>query len=143
MVHVTDMGQEGFVKDAGDVVKVGQKIQVRVKEVDDQGRINLSMNMDPTKDKPREERPRTGGGYRGGDRGGSRGGFGGGQSFGGSRGGFGGGRSGGFSRGPSRGGFGGARSGGFRRDDRGGDTGGPHFPTSRLMGDSPKKDFGR
>lgn len=143
MVHVTDMGQEGFVKDAGDVVKIGQKIQVRVKEVDDQGRINLSMNMDPTKDKPREERPR-GGGFRGGDRGGSRGGFGGGRSFdrGPSRGGFGGGRSGGFSRGPSRGGFGG-RSGGFRRDDQGASTGGPHFPTSRLMGDSSKKDFGR
>jgi polyribonucleotide nucleotidyltransferase len=143
MVHVTDMGQEGFVKDAGDVVKVGQKIQVRVKEVDDQGRINLSMNMDPSKDKPREERPR-GGGYRGGDRGGSRGGFGGGRSFGGggSRGGFAPrGRS-TFGR-PSGQSFGGGRTS-FRRDDRGeGGTGGPHFPTSRLMGDSPKKDFGR
>jgi polyribonucleotide nucleotidyltransferase len=137
MVHVTDMGQEGFVKDAGDVVHIGQKVQVRVKEIDDQGRINLSMNMDPTKDKPREERPH--GGFGGG-----RGGFGGG------RGGFGGGR-GGFSRGPSRGGFGGGRSGGFsrggsrpgfsRQDDNGG-SGGPHFPTSRLVDDS-KKDFGR
>ena len=71
MVHVTDMGQEGFVKDAGDVVQIGQKVQVRVKEIDDMGRINLSMNMDPTKDKPREERPR--GGFGGGS-----GGFGGG-----------------------------------------------------------------
>jgi len=135
MVHVTDMGQEGFVKDAGDVVKIGQKVQVRVKEVDDQGRINLSMNMDPSKDKPREERPR--GGF-GGDRGG--------------RGGFGGDRRGGFSRGPrtngyqrganrgfagSRGGF--SRGGGFDRPDRGGESGGPHFPTSRLV--SEKKDF--
>jgi polyribonucleotide nucleotidyltransferase len=139
MVHVTDMGQEGFVKDAGDVVKIGQKVQVRVKEIDDMGRINLSMNMDPTKDKPREERPR-GGGF-----GGSRGGFGGG------RGGFSGGR-GGFSRGPSRGGYGGGRSGGFSRggssrpgfssQDENGGSGGPHFPTSRLVDDS-KKNFGR
>jgi polyribonucleotide nucleotidyltransferase len=139
LVHVTDMGVEGFVKDAGDVVHIGQKVQVRVKEIDDQGRINLSMNMDPTKDKPREERPR--GGFGGG-----RGGFGGG------RGGFGGGR-GGFSRGPSRGGYGGGRSGGFsrggssrpgfsRQDDNGG-QGGPHFPTSRLVEDSKKDSFGR
>ena len=113
MVHVTDMGQEGYVKDAGDVVHIGQKVQVRVKEIDDQGRINLSMNMDPTKDKPREERPR--GGFGGG-----RGGFGGG------RGGYGGGRSGGFSRGGSRPDF----------------SSGPHFPTSRLIEDS-KKSFDR
>jgi predicted RNA-binding protein with RPS1 domain len=39
MVHVTDMGQEGFVKDAGDVVQIGQKIQVRVKKIDEMGRI--------------------------------------------------------------------------------------------------------
>ena len=142
MVHVTDMGQEGFVKDAGDVVQVGQKVQVRVKEIDDQGRINLSMNMDPTKDKPREERPH--GGF-GGDRG-SRGGFSGGRSGGFSRGGS---RSGGFSRGGDRGfsgprregGFsrgGGSRSG-FSRPDENGGAGGPHFPTSRLV--SEKKDF--
>ncbi|HUC94829.1 MAG TPA: polyribonucleotide nucleotidyltransferase [Candidatus Saccharimonadales bacterium] len=130
MVHVTDMGQEGFVKDAGDVVHIGQKVQVRVKEIDDQGRINLSMNMDPTKDKPREERPR--GGF-GGGRGGSRGGFGGG------RGGFGGSR-GGFSRGPSRGGFGGPRRS-FGENSRD-SSGGPHFPTSRLVEDS-KPSFDR
>jgi len=148
MVHVTDMGQEGYVKDAGDVVHIGQKVKVRVKEIDDQGRINLSMNMDPTKDKPREERPR--GGFGGG-----HGGYGGGRSFdrgGGTRGGFGGPRSvsgfrggrGGF----SRGGFGGrppvrrayGSESGFQRDDRGG-SGGPHFPTSRLVNE--KKDFGR
>lgn len=127
MVHVTDMGQEGFVKDAGDVVKIGQKVQVRVKEIDDQGRINLSMNMDPSKDKPREERPRSGGfGGRGGDRGG--------------RGGFGGERRGGFSRGGGRS-FGGPRRNSFDRPDRG-TSGGPHFPTSRLMGDD-KKGFDR
>lgn len=57
MVHVSDMG-EGFVKDPNDVVSLGQKVQVRVKEIDDLGRINLSMRMDPSTDKPREERPR-------------------------------------------------------------------------------------
>ena len=70
MVHVSDMG-EGFAKDPNDVVKIGQKVQVRVKEIDDLGRINLSMNMDPSKDKLKEDRPhfagllRGGGGFRG------------------------------------------------------------------------------
>jgi len=135
MVHVSDMGKEEFVKDAGDVVSIGQKVQVRVKEIDDMGRINLSMNLDPAKDKPREERPRSGG--FGGP---SRGGFGGPRREGGfSRGGFGGrpparrayGPE-GFSRGPRR---------DFGSPDRG-EAGGPHFPTSRLVDDS-KKDFGR
>ena len=131
MVHVSDMGREEFVADANDVVKIGDKVKVRVVKIDEMGRINLSMNMDPTKDKPREERPRNGG--RGG--------------FGGSRGGFGGGSRGGYSRGPSRGGRGGGYSRGgprnsfSRRDDNGG-GGGPHFPTSRLVDDS-KKDFNR
>lgn len=117
LVHVSDMAEE-FVKDPNDIVKIGDKITVRVREVDTLGRINLSMNMDPTKDKPKTER-----GHGGGD----RGGFGGPR-----RGGFGGprrdfsprGRSTSFSRG---------------RDDR---RGGPHFPTSRLL-DENKKDFGR
>jgi polyribonucleotide nucleotidyltransferase len=134
MVHVTDMGVEGFVKDAGDVVHIGQKVQVRVKEIDDQGRINLSMNMDPTKDKPREERPR-------GSFGGGRGGYGGGRNS------FGGGRT-GYQRGANRG-FGGSRGGysrgpraGFSRPDENGGAGGPHFPTSRLVEES-KKSFDR
>ncbi|HJX59186.1 MAG TPA: polyribonucleotide nucleotidyltransferase [Patescibacteria group bacterium] len=55
LVHVSDMG-EGFVKNPEDVVKLGDKIKVRVKEIDNLGRINLSMNMDPSKDKPRAER---------------------------------------------------------------------------------------
>jgi polyribonucleotide nucleotidyltransferase len=127
MVHVSDMGRDEFVADAGDVVKIGDKIKVRVVRIDEMGRINLSMNMDPAKDKPREERPRSGG-FRGGDRGG-RGGFGGGRSggFGGPR------REGGFSRGPRR---------DFGNPDRGA-GGGPHFPTSRLTGDSSSKGFDR
>mgnify|MGYP001607645336 CR=1 FL=1 len=60
MVHVSDMG-EGFVKNPEDVVKLGDKIKVRVKEIDSLGRINLSMNMDPAKDKPRERRESFGG----------------------------------------------------------------------------------
>jgi len=138
MVHVSDMGKEEFVQDANDVVKIGDKLKVRVVKIDEMGRINLSMNMDPTKDKSREERPRNGGfgGSRGGFSGG-RGGFGGrggGYQRGGGRGGFGGDRRGGFSRGSSRSGF-------SRQDDNGG-SGGPHFPTSRLVGDS-KKSFDR
>jgi polyribonucleotide nucleotidyltransferase len=107
LVHISDMA-ESFVKDPSDVVKIGDKVKVRVKEIDDLGRINLSMNMDPSKDKPREERP--------------RGGFGGGRSF-----------------GPRREGGFRSRRGSFPRGDR--SAGGPHFPTSRLLGD--KKDFNR
>ena len=42
MVHVSKMSTE-YVKDPNDVVKIGDKVKVRVAEVDDQGRINLSM----------------------------------------------------------------------------------------------------
>jgi polyribonucleotide nucleotidyltransferase len=147
MVHVTDMGQEGYVKDAGDVVQIGQKVQVRVKKIDEMGRINLSMNLDPAKDAEVEAAKASRGGSGGGDRGG-RGGFGGGSrgGFGGGRGGgFGGGRSGGFgggrSGGGNRGGFGGPRRN-FDRNDRG-SAGGPHFPASRLMADDNKSGFDR
>ncbi|MEK7470427.1 MAG: polyribonucleotide nucleotidyltransferase, partial [Patescibacteria group bacterium] len=74
MVHVSDMGKEGFVQSAEDVVSVGDKIQVRVKEVDEMGRINLSMNMDPAKDAEiKAERQAKFSDRGGGDRGGSRG----------------------------------------------------------------------
>lgn len=42
MVHVSQMAT-GFVKDPHDVVKVGDMVKVRVVEVDEQGRVNLSM----------------------------------------------------------------------------------------------------
>ncbi len=48
MVHVSQMSQ-GFVKDPRDVVNIGDKVKVRVFEVDEQGRINLSMLMDGEK----------------------------------------------------------------------------------------------
>lgn len=122
MVHVSDMS-DSFVKDPSEIVSIGQKIQVRVKEIDDLGRINLSMNMDPTKDKPKEDRgPRREGGFRGND----RGGFGGRRSYG------------------DRGGrsFGGGRRDFSPRPRFGERSSGPHFPTSRLVNDD-KKDFGR
>lgn len=117
MVHVSDMG-EGFVNDPNEVVKIGQKVQVRVKEIDDLGRINLSMRMDPSTDKPKEDRgPRREG------------------SFGSNRGGFSGGSRRDFSRAPRREYPPRPRFGGER-------SSGPHFPTSRLV-DNSKKDFNR
>ncbi|MBI2032364.1 MAG: polyribonucleotide nucleotidyltransferase [Candidatus Levybacteria bacterium] len=42
MVHVSQMA-EGFVKNPSDVVQIGEKVKVRVIEIDEQGRVNLSM----------------------------------------------------------------------------------------------------
>lgn len=42
MVHVSKMGR-GFVKDPSDVVKIGQKVRVKVYEIDKQNRINLQL----------------------------------------------------------------------------------------------------
>ncbi|HUD44232.1 MAG TPA: polyribonucleotide nucleotidyltransferase [Patescibacteria group bacterium] len=74
MVHVSQMAA-GFVKSPEDVVKVGQVVKVRVIQVDDQGRINLSMlfgddikegggnegqgEARPREFRPRNDRPRT------------------------------------------------------------------------------------
>jgi polyribonucleotide nucleotidyltransferase len=78
MVHVSEMSQD-YVKDPGDVVEIGQAVKVRVKEIDDQGRINLSMKFgnegEEVKEVREENRDRRGGDYRS-DRGGDRrGGF--------------------------------------------------------------------
>lgn len=51
LVHVSEMSTE-YVKDPSDVVKIGQAVKVRVKEIDDQGRINLSMKFGEDADKP-------------------------------------------------------------------------------------------
>lgn len=59
MVHVSQM-TTGFVSNPNDVVSIGQKVKVRVMEIDDQGRINLSMLFGEDAKKPRE--PRSGGG---------------------------------------------------------------------------------
>jgi polyribonucleotide nucleotidyltransferase len=59
MVHVSKMA-EGFVRNPLDVVKIGQKVKVKVYEIDDQGRTNLTMlfgektggNVPPKRDVP-------------------------------------------------------------------------------------------
>lgn len=52
MVHVSKMSTE-FVKNPNDVVSIGQKVKVKVVEIDEQGRINLSMLLNSeAKDKP-------------------------------------------------------------------------------------------
>ncbi len=62
LVHISDMSED-FVKDPGDVVKIGDKVKVRVKEVDEMGRLNLSMLLSGDKkrprSRPRESKPRT------------------------------------------------------------------------------------
>ena len=45
MVHVSDMSKD-YVKDPADVVSIGDKVTVRVKEIDDRGRVNLTMLLD-------------------------------------------------------------------------------------------------
>jgi len=61
LVHVSQMST-GFVQNPADVVSLGQKVKVRVIEIDDQGRVNLSMLFgdDAAKAPPREQsdRPR-------------------------------------------------------------------------------------
>lgn len=73
LVHVSRMSKD-YVQDASAVVKVGDRVHVYVKGVDDQGRVDLSMiplsELKP--DTPRS--PRRDNGSRNG-RGGSRGGF--------------------------------------------------------------------
>lgn len=44
LVHVSKMGK-GYVKNPNDVVQIGQKVKVRVSQIDNQGRINLEMIM--------------------------------------------------------------------------------------------------
>ncbi len=85
MVHVSQMSNE-YVKDPSDVMNIGDKVKVRVMEIDDQGRINLSMKFNEDGSIPpddnrgnrgggdRGHQGGNGGGYNrgGGDRGGSR-----------------------------------------------------------------------
>ncbi|MGB9707368.1 MAG: polyribonucleotide nucleotidyltransferase [Microgenomates group bacterium] len=42
LIHVSKMGR-GFVRDPGKILKIGQKVKVRVYQIDNQGRINLEM----------------------------------------------------------------------------------------------------
>lgn len=77
MVHVSKMAA-GFVKSPEDVVSLGKKVTVKVLEIDDQGRVNLTMLLDDSgasTSGPREDR----GGDRpprfGNDQGSARGGY--------------------------------------------------------------------
>lgn len=59
MVHVSKMGQ-GFIARPEDVVSLGQVVRVRVVEIDDQGRLNLTMKLDGNGEEekgPRQEGP--------------------------------------------------------------------------------------
>jgi polyribonucleotide nucleotidyltransferase len=74
MVHVSQMSTE-YVGRPEDVVQLGQKVKVRVMEIDEQRRVNLSMlfGEDAKKAPPRERREGGGGGrppFRGGRGGG-------------------------------------------------------------------------
>jgi polyribonucleotide nucleotidyltransferase len=119
LVHVSTMSTE-FVRDAHDIVNLGDKVHVRVSGIDEEGKIKLSMLTPEQEEEAKQNRPPREGGDRGGFGGGSRGGFGGGR--GGNRGG---GRSfGGGDRG--RGGF-----------NRGGNRGGRSFSPRSGQGDQP------
>lgn len=127
LVHVSEMSTD-YVQSPEDVVEIGQAVKVRVKEIDDQGRINLSMKFGEDADKP-SKRPEVEGGSRGGDRGGrSGGGFRGGRSGGGFRGGREGGGGRGFSNRRSSGTGRGGRSFGGRSNDNS-RSGGPRKST--------------
>lgn len=57
MVHVSQMSTN-FVSDPSTVVSIGQQVTVRVTDVDDQGRINLSMLFgEDAKKRPPQQRP--------------------------------------------------------------------------------------
>jgi len=53
MVHVSQMST-GYVQNPNDVLRIGQKVKVRVSEIDDQGRINLSMLFGEDANKPQQ-----------------------------------------------------------------------------------------
>ncbi|MBI4079080.1 MAG: polyribonucleotide nucleotidyltransferase [Candidatus Levybacteria bacterium] len=59
MVHVSKMSSAGFVRNPSDVVAVGQKVKVKVVEIDEQGRVNLSMILSETQEQrvPLQQRP--------------------------------------------------------------------------------------
>jgi polyribonucleotide nucleotidyltransferase len=139
LVHVSDWANQRIDR-IEDVAKIGDEVDVKVKEVDSQGRVNLTRrallpDFDPSTETSRPER-REGGGFRGGppreggfrDRGPREGAF---RDRGPRDGGFRGGppREGGFrDRAPREGGFGGGdrgpREGGFGGGDRGPREGG-------------------
>jgi polyribonucleotide nucleotidyltransferase len=65
MVHVSQMADR-YVKDPSEVVSIGDKVKVRVIEIDEQGRINLSMKFGPNGEIPPAGGENRGGGSSGG-----------------------------------------------------------------------------
>lgn len=57
LVHISDMAEE-FVKDPRDVVNIGQEVEVTVKEIDELGRINLTMLPEGKRNQPPRDRGR-------------------------------------------------------------------------------------
>lgn len=55
LVHISDMSDE-YVKNPGDIVKIGQKVKVKVKKVDEFGRIDLTMRLN-SDGRERDRRP--------------------------------------------------------------------------------------
>ena len=114
LVHVSEMKNERVEKPT-DVVSEGQEVKVKVLEIDQRGKVRLSMRVvdQETGEELEDTRPprekREGGGGRGGDR---------------PRRGGGGGGGGGRGRGPRGGGEGGGEGGG----DKGGDSGPAGLP---------------
>jgi polyribonucleotide nucleotidyltransferase len=106
LLHVSAMSTE-YVPDASQFFKLGDKVHVRVSEIQDDGKIKLSALTLEQEKEAQAARAERGGGREGGDRGGDRGGFRGGRGGGG---GFRGGRGGSYGdRGGDRGGFRGGR----------------------------------
>lgn len=79
LVHVSEISWERVGRPS-DVLKINDKVQVKVKEIDSLGRVNLTMKELKSKpegyvDQPPRERRPFGGSHGGGHRGGGRGGF--------------------------------------------------------------------
>jgi len=55
LIHVSELADK-YVEKVEDVVKIGDEVQVRVIEIDQQGRINLSMKMKETTSRNKGER---------------------------------------------------------------------------------------
>lgn len=68
LIHVSELATS-FVKNVEDVVKIGDEVMVKVIEIDDQGRVNLSKKQADPAYKPEEDENRGGRGSRGGNEG--------------------------------------------------------------------------
>jgi len=64
LLHISELGDGERVARVEDAVKVGDEIQVRVKEIDNLGRINLTKRLTPG---PEDDRTRSREGRPGGD----------------------------------------------------------------------------